>query len=146
MVAHASTDCAPVNQGKADSSYGNIPVTSGKLPAPAVFRGIQSGFGIVDDFEMWDLTADIPGHPVRSTVSRQTLEEAGYSVPESRPAALPTAEDCPPAMVHLEVVAHPSGGFTWAEPIAATQSSCRIYTGWWSNREAAQAALDAKFS
>lgn len=117
-----------------------------KLQAPAIYRGMQDGFGIVPDFELWDLTADIPGHPSRSTVSRQTLEAAGYYVPVSKPAALPTAGNCPRALVVLEVVAYPSGGFTWAEPIDATRSTCRIYTGWWSNRRAAQAALDAKFS
>jgi hypothetical protein len=41
-------------------------------------------------FELWTLTHDIPGHPEGSTLSRQTLEKAGYSVPspEEQPAPL----------------------------------------------------------
>ena len=48
--------------------------------APAVFIGVQNfGHGIT--VELFNLTADIAGHPVESTVSRQTLESAGYFVP-----------------------------------------------------------------
>lgn len=50
-------------------------------PSPAVFLGIQLGQGYGPDIELWTLTADIPGHPARSTVSRETLEEAGCIVP-----------------------------------------------------------------
>lgn len=146
MSATATLEHAHINQVFPDRSYGNIPVKSCKSPAPAEFVAIQDGFGIVEDFEMWNLTRDIPGHCSGSTVSRQTLEAAGYFVPKSRSAGLPTAAQCPRALVHLEVVSHPSGGFTLAEPIDATRSTCRIYTGWWSNRAAAEAALTAKFS
>ncbi len=49
--------------------------------APAEFHGIQEGFGVFQDIELWNLTADIPGHPEGSTVSRETLISAGYFVP-----------------------------------------------------------------
>lgn len=32
--------------------------------------------------ELWNLLHDIPGHPAGSTVSRETVEAAGYDVPE----------------------------------------------------------------
>ena len=38
-------------------------------------------------FELYDLTGDIPGHPAGSTVSRATIEAAGYRVPKTMPAA-----------------------------------------------------------
>ena len=50
-------------------------------PAPATFLGVQCGYGITADIELWNLKADIPGHPVGSSVARQTLEAAGYIVP-----------------------------------------------------------------
>lgn len=68
------------------------------------------------------------------------------AVAQSVPAALPGAADCRPPMVYLEVVRHPAGGYTHAEPIDATQSTQRIYRGWWRTRRAARRALDAKFS
>jgi hypothetical protein len=49
--------------------------------APAEFLCVQAGFGIVPDFELWNLTAPIPGHPTGSSVSRQTLLAAGFRVP-----------------------------------------------------------------
>lgn len=47
--------------------------------APAVFIGRQE-FPGRPGFELYNLTADIPGHPVHSTVSRETLEAAGYII------------------------------------------------------------------
>ncbi|MBE7538476.1 MAG: hypothetical protein HS122_08695 [Opitutaceae bacterium] len=49
--------------------------------APAVFHGIQDGFGVFPSIELWNLTANIPGHPEGSTISRQTLEKHGFFVP-----------------------------------------------------------------
>jgi len=51
--------------------------------APAIFLGYQKSGdqGLEQPLELWTLTADIPGHPVSSTVSRLTLEKAGYVVP-----------------------------------------------------------------
>jgi hypothetical protein len=53
----------------------------GLLEAPARFAGWQDGMGVMPDFELFVLTADIPGHPAGSTVSRRTLERLGYIVP-----------------------------------------------------------------
>jgi hypothetical protein len=50
-------------------------------PAPATYCGILEGFDDVPSVELFNLTADIPGHCKESTVSRQTLESAGYFVP-----------------------------------------------------------------
>lgn len=63
----------------------------------------------------------------------------------SEPAPLPTVANCPDSLVHLEVVAHPTGGYTHAEPIDATRTTRRIYRGWWLTRKAAARSLDAKY-
>lgn len=49
--------------------------------APATFCGVQSGCGVMPDFELWNLTAPIAGHSAGSTVSRQSIEAAGYQLP-----------------------------------------------------------------
>ena len=54
--------------------------------APAIYVGVQPGCGVMPDFALFNLTADLPGHPRGSTVSEQTLRSAGYDVPE-RPGA-----------------------------------------------------------
>lgn len=56
--------------------------------APATYLGIQKGFDTIKDIELYNLTDDIPGHPEGSTVSRQTLELAGYTVPQVSAAFL----------------------------------------------------------
>lgn len=48
--------------------------------APAVYLGVQQVEG--GTVTLWNLTADIPGHPVGSTVSDLTLRALGYEVPE----------------------------------------------------------------
>jgi len=50
--------------------------------APARFIGTQQGYGMVPDFDLWNLTADLPGHPTDSTVSSETLLKHGYRLPE----------------------------------------------------------------
>ena len=71
------TDDTPVKRPASGETISQPPV------APATFLGYQK----VDDqgrelpLELWTLIADIPGHPENSTVSRRTLEEAGYKVP-----------------------------------------------------------------
>lgn len=60
------------------------PFAPARPPAPAFFVGVQSGIGTKPDLELWTLTADIPGHPEGSTVSRETIEAAGYDMPEVR--------------------------------------------------------------
>lgn len=124
--------------------------------APAVFAGRQEGIGRIPDFDLYNLTAAIPGHPEGSTVSAETLERAGYRLPldirassagvsANAPAPLPTAAQCPPMQCVLEVVPHPAGGYTIAKPVDATQSSVRLYVGEYSTRARAQAALDHLF-
>lgn len=51
--------------------------------APVKYLGIQRGIpGKVADQPLFNLTEDIPGHPKGSTVSRETLEKAGFAIPE----------------------------------------------------------------
>ena len=45
-------------------------------------------------------------------------------------------------MCFREVVRHPSGGWTIAEPIDATESAARTYRGHWSSKAAAVAAME----
>lgn len=52
--------------------------------APAYFVGIQDGFGFMPAFELYTLTGPLGGHPEGSTVSRETIEKHGYSVPSRR--------------------------------------------------------------
>lgn len=61
-----------------------------KKPAPAEFIGVQEMPG-GPGFDLYNLTADIPGHPKGSSVSRETLEKAGFTVPP-RPAAQPISQ------------------------------------------------------
>lgn len=91
------------------------------------------------------ISAGAETHGICADCKVTALAEAAL-LGRGEPAPLPTAAECPAQLVHLEVVGHPRGGWTLAEPINATTSSIRIYRGWWSNRAAAQAALDAKFS
>lgn len=48
---------------------------------PAYFTGIQDGGGFVPDIELWTLTQPVGIHPAGSTLSRQTIEAAGYRLP-----------------------------------------------------------------
>ena len=68
------------------------------LVAPATFLGYQKfdhqGFEL--PLELWTLIADIPGHPENSTVSRRTLEKAGYVVPLPREEPPAPAPQCSP--------------------------------------------------
>lgn len=48
--------------------------------APAVYVGWQDDFQ-GGGFALYNLTADIEGHPAGSTVSERTLRAAGYRVP-----------------------------------------------------------------
>ena len=60
-------------------SLGNV---ENKPFAPAKFLGIQPGIpGRIPDLELWNLTESIKGHGAGSTVSRQTIEKAGFYLP-----------------------------------------------------------------
>jgi hypothetical protein len=67
----------------------------GKELAPAEFVGIQEGLPArgdkpaIKDIELYNLTKDIPGHNTGSTVSRETLEKAGFEVPPAPKPAEP---------------------------------------------------------
>lgn len=58
------------------------------------------------------------------------------------PCRLPAAAEVPAMLCEREVVRHPAGGFTIAEPIDATQSTRRIYRGNWPTYGAALAAMN----
>ena len=45
----------------------------------------------------------------------------------------------------LEVVRHPSGGWTIATPIDGSRSTARLYSGWWPSRAAADAAFQERY-
>ena len=52
-----------------------------------IFKGIQET-EFEDEFPsfaLYDLTEDIPEHPKNSTVSKTTLEESGYVLPQEAP-------------------------------------------------------------
>lgn len=49
--------------------------------APAVFVGVQEGFEQIPSIELYNLTTDIAGHSNGSTVSRDTIERAGFYLP-----------------------------------------------------------------
>lgn len=51
--------------------------------APALFIGCQDFPGRAP-FPLFNLQRDIPGHPVNSTVSADTLIRAGYAVPATK--------------------------------------------------------------
>lgn len=59
-----------------------------KPVAPAEFHAVQEGLPAegehpaIPAVELYNLTEDIPDHPKGSTVSRETLEKAGYEVPK----------------------------------------------------------------
>jgi hypothetical protein len=70
----------------AGTSFKMVAGPSGRVrpAAPAVYAGWQPGTRHHPGFEIWTLTRDIAGHPAGSSVSRQTLELAGFACP-SRP-------------------------------------------------------------
>ncbi len=78
-----------------------------KGPAPATYHAFQEGIEGIPGFELWNLTSDIPGHPAGSTVSRRTLEAAGYEVPPApiKPMEAPTPELPAPQLIPRAEVA-----------------------------------------
>ena len=64
-------------------------ITGLKPLAPATFLGVQEGWGSLPPIELWNLTADLEGHPVGSTVSRETIEALGYYLSPAPEAARP---------------------------------------------------------
>lgn len=97
--------------------------------APAVFLGVQEGYPArgIPDVELWNLTRGIAGHVAGSTVSRQTLERAGFFVPVA-PAAVGGVRP------------HPCGGWTIGRPCGRCGSAL-VYEGWWATRREAELAF-----
>lgn len=60
-------------------------------PAPVVWHAWQDCEGLMPDYELWTLTADIEGHPAPSSIDRATLERLGYTVPPA-PCLSPSAQ------------------------------------------------------
>jgi hypothetical protein len=60
-------------------------VVPGVLNQEVVFRGIQLGFEELPATALYDLTKNIEGHTVGSTLARSTLEEYGYVFPPDAP-------------------------------------------------------------
>lgn len=76
-------------EAKASRIAARIAAVKSKPLAPAVFIGVQSGFGLVADFELFNLTADVsPMLLKNSTVTRDSLERAGFYVPTILPAQI----------------------------------------------------------
>jgi len=50
-----------------------------------VYRGTQKGFEDLPDMPLYDLTVDISGHPIGSTVTRCTLDSSGFVLPNDAP-------------------------------------------------------------
>jgi hypothetical protein len=107
------------------------PVTA-RPPAPAVFVGLQEGLPAaggrpaIAGFEIFNLTQDIPGHSKGSTVTRETLEKAGFDVPPRTPegalaaAAAPTTPPepiiAPPAAAAAQAPAFEQGAVIEGNP------------------------------
>jgi len=45
----------------------------------------------------------------------------------------------------VEVVPHPRGGWTIAQPLDGSKSTARIYSGWWPSEAEATAAFQARY-
>lgn len=91
------------SEAEAAKRQGQLPLETKKV-APATFLGNQEMPGGRPPVELWNLTEDIPGHTKGSTVSRQSLEKAGYEFPE-RTTAAPGPE--PPAERRIRAQAPP---------------------------------------
>ena len=53
------------------------------MTAPVKYLGYQQGFGTVKAAYLYNLTEDIPGHPVGSTLCEETLMALGYEIPRN---------------------------------------------------------------
>ena len=56
------------------------------MTAPAIYAGIQEGYGHMPAIELYTLQAPVGEHPAGSTVSRLTLEQHGYVLGPRRPS------------------------------------------------------------
>lgn len=82
---------APVEEAAPADEVSAPAAAVAKPPAPAEFLGMEMADAPGGGFETYRLTEDIPGHGKGSSVSRATLEQAGYEVPATpAPEAAPT--------------------------------------------------------
>jgi hypothetical protein len=79
---------APVNEP--------APPPQQPVVAPVVYRGFQQGYGELPGQHLYNLTADIPGTAFAkgSTVTRNSLEQAGFTIPpvEAEKEIAPSSE------------------------------------------------------
>lgn len=54
--------------------------------APVEFIGLQSGFGVQPDFELWNTTEPFAGHAKGATLSPDTIHALGYITPKEAAA------------------------------------------------------------
>jgi len=96
----------------------NTALASQGPPAQAFFLGYLRGYladntpELRQELELWNLTEDIPGHPKGSTVSRSTLEMAGFAVlPQSEkpldPPVTPTRSTTPSVAMPIHTLPCP---------------------------------------
>jgi hypothetical protein len=110
-------------------------VTLGGQPgkaAPVQFQGVQEipakqgGGGM----EMWNLTEDIPGHPKGSTLTRETLEAEGFTVPPA-PGAKAAAKPAVTPLVDVKrVTPEQAAEFMAANPDALNLGDRVLKVGW----------------
>lgn len=82
-----------------------VGAAGGSSGSVARFAGFQERPGGKPPLELYHLTRDIPGHPRGSTVARETIERAGFTLPPRR--NLPSWLDTPGAGI-----TDPEGGST----------------------------------
>lgn len=63
--------------------------------APVTYCGFQPGYGHLPGQHLYTLTADIPGHCAKSTVSETTLRKAGYEIPVFCPCGAKASPSLP---------------------------------------------------
>lgn len=81
----AGTPPVPCLTGPADA-----PGVPGPGDVPATFLGWQDAWDGTPPYALWNLTAEVGGHPAGSTVATDTLTRAGYVVQEP---PLPASEE-----------------------------------------------------
>ncbi len=77
--AETATEAKALAEGKAVEAPKAEETGKPKAPAELLSEATEEGFPAT-----YNLTEDIPGHPRGSTVSRDTLEKAGFEVPETK--------------------------------------------------------------
>lgn len=118
-VAAAINPPAPTEPSKPQERPGTPieaapPPPAEKPRAPVEFLGHQETGGNPSHIELWNLTEPIMGHQVGATLSRDTLERAGYEVPKA--PDLPPVEPAPPSTASKDNT--PGNAASWLPPAA----------------------------